>query len=119
MLENTTQTLSVVVDIAVGQVLEEGGPAEANERLIDFAATSPDLFSAEGVDWDALFAALEVPPGDTSFQDLVLVGEAFILVAQRLASDPGLALLSVVPADKGVGLAISEARDQVLALSRR
>ena len=116
MLDSINSTQCILVDVVTGTLLSAEGLKSDNSHLHEFAEISPDLFASINISWDTIFAVLDTPKSGLEFQDLVLVGEESIFIAQRLATDPGLALLSVTPANKGVGLALSEARDQILAL---
>lgn len=109
-------TQSILVDIVTGTLLDAQGFKGAGTHLPEFADVSPELFASINISWDTIFAVLDTPRSNLEFQDLVLVGEKNIFVAQRLTSDPNLAILSVTPAAKGVGLAVSETRSQILDL---
>lgn len=116
MLNLPSHARSVLVDVTAGQVLDHTA-GEACDSLTDFAAISPELFSSGGVSWERLFAVLEAPVGDNAFQDLVLIGDELILIAQRFSAQPRIAMLTIASAKKGVGLALAEAREHVRALS--
>ena len=106
----------MVIDVVTGASIRAEEHKSEGALLSAFAEVSPDLFAPINISWDTLFAVLDTPKTNLEFQDLVLVAKKNIFVAQRLESDPGLTLLSVTPAEKGVGLAISEARRQIIEL---
>ena len=116
MPDSNNSTQCILVEVVTGTLLSPEGLETDDSRLHEFAEISPDLFASINISWDTVFAVLDTPKSNLEFQDLVLVGEESIFIAQRLASDASLALLSVTPAVKGVGLALSEARNQILAL---
>lgn len=116
MPDSATSTRSILVDIVTGTLLHAEGLNAEGSHLPAFAEISPDIFASINISWDTIFAVLDTPKSSLEFQDLVLVGQESIFIAQRIASDPSLALLSVTPAEKGIGLALSEARGQILEL---
>lgn len=119
MPEHENGLLSVLVDLATGAILQVEQDKADTPSLNDFADTSPILFGNNNVSWDTIFSVLDAQADSLEFQDLVLLSEQRIFVAHRLASDPGLALLTIAPAERGIGLVLSESRSRITTMMHK
>ena len=106
----------VLADVESGQILSvDDLPTEESQVL--FAAASTQLLECVDVGWETLSSSFRAPPSSLQFQDILLVSDANIFVAQRLKDDPSLAWLSIVPSEKGPGLALRESRERAAKLA--
>jgi hypothetical protein len=101
---------SVLVDARNGTVIDCLGGLDPEGRLEGLAAAVPELLAAHRVSWEQVFGRLggSKPVG---LHDVILVSRGFVHVVQSLASDPQLALISIAPRTRNVGLIVAQTRD--------
>ena len=104
---------SLLVDTRTGTVLETPDGLDPEGRLEGLAAAAPELLAAHRVSWEQVFARPRREGHAVELHDLVLVSRDYVHVVQRLGSDPQLALVSIAPRTRNLGLIITETRDRL------
>lgn len=104
---------SALVDVRLGAVLEAPDGLDPNGQLEALAAAASDLLGTQRVAWSQLFAQPQSDEASAELRDMVLVSRSYVHVVQRLPSDPQLALVSIAPRTRNLGLIITETRDRL------
>ncbi|HKO46188.1 MAG TPA: hypothetical protein VJV79_00605 [Polyangiaceae bacterium] len=100
-----------------GALLDETIAKRAYERLEGLAATLPDLFGTlDPTCLDRIAERLGGEPGDTTFNEILLLSDKSLHVIQPLATQPGIALVAECPATSSIGLVLSAIRAHIVEL---
>ena len=104
---------SALADARSGTVLEAPDGLDGEGRLEALAASAPDLLGTHRVSWEQVFAHPGRSEPGAGLHDVVLVSRSYVHVVQRLPSDPEVALVSIAPRTRNLGLIITETRDRL------
>ncbi len=114
--------MNAVVALAclrTGIVLDLFGADGQEPAAEHLAALLPQLLgAAPGADWAAIFERLGAEDGP-GFQDIVLLSENAVHVAQRLATPTDTALIGVASGTSNAGLVVSLVRKKAAELEAR
>jgi hypothetical protein len=109
--------VSAPASLRTGALLDEALLDQARERLEGVAATLPDLFGTlDPTCLDRIAERLGGEPGDTSFDEILLLSDKSLHVIQPLRGRPGVALVAECPASVSIGLVLTAIRAHVVAL---
>ena len=104
---------SALVDARHGTLVDALDGLDPDGRLEGLAAAVPDLLAAHRVSWEQVFGRLRSGARPVGLHDVILVSRGFVHVVQCLASDPQLALISIAPRTRNLGLIVTETRDRL------
>jgi hypothetical protein len=114
---NSIDLVCASASLRTGGLLDETLSAGARARLESLAATLPDLFGTlDPTCLDRLAERLGGKPGDTTFDEILLLSDKSLHVIQPLRARPGVALVAECPASASIGLVLSAIRARVAEL---
>jgi len=97
-----------VASMRTGALDDESVAGPARERLMDLAATLPEVFgTADGTRLGRLWERLGGEEGRTSFREVVIISREHVHVIEPLVKRPHSALLTVTSMSSSLGLVLS------------
>ena len=112
--QNTLDLVCATASMRTGALLDETLSAPEQARLEGLAATLPDLFGTlDPTCLDRIAERLGGVPGDTTFDEILLLSDKSLHVIQPQPAQPGIAWVSECPATSSIGLVLSAIRARV------